>query len=233
MSSTKATLSVLWHDDHIVAVDKPAGVPSQPDKTGDASALDIVVATPGMVTRFGEVGLPHRLDRPVSGVLLIALSSRALIGLNAAFAAGSVRKEYWAVVHGTPPEQGEWVHRFKQDTGKHKVFACAPPEGREVRVHYRKLAQGDRYALISLQPVGGMFHQLRAQCSAAGFPIKGDVKYGARRGEKDRSISLHAHSVAFEHPINGEVVRVEAPAPGAPLWQALLNKAADQDVQAK
>lgn len=224
MSSTEHRLEVLWRDDHVVAVLKPAGIPSQPDKTGDASVLELAGAIPGLASRPQEVGLPHRLDRPVSGVLLVALTPQALTVLNAAFAAGAVQKEYWAIVHGAPPEQGEWVHRFMQDTGKHKAVACAAPEGREVRVHYRKLALGERYALMALRPTGGMFHQLRAQCAAAGFPIKGDVKYGARRGEPDRSIGLHARSLRFEHPVSHRIISVEAPIPSASLWKALLDK---------
>lgn len=224
MSSIEPPLLVLWRDDHIAAVLKPAGVPSQPDKTGDSSVLELVRAIPGLASRLQDVGLPHRLDRPVSGVLLVALTPQALTGLNAAFASGSVRKEYWAIVHGAPPEEGEWMHRIAHDTLKHKAVVCLPPEGREVRVHYRKLAKGDRYALLALSPEGGMFHQLRAQCAAAGHPIKGDVKYGARRGEPDRSIGLHARSLMFEHPVSNRTIAVEAPAPATPLWQALLEK---------
>ncbi|QQR86842.1 MAG: RluA family pseudouridine synthase [Flavobacteriales bacterium] len=225
MSSTEKPLEVLWRDDHVAAVLKPAGVPSQPDKTGDTSVLELVGKVPGFASQPQEIGLPHRLDRPVSGVMLLALTPQALTGLSGAFASGSVRKEYWAVVHGVPPERGEWLHRFKQDAVKHKAVPCAPSAGREVRVLYRKLAQGDRYALLALQPLGGMFHQLRAQCSAAGFPIKGDVKYGARRGEPDRSIGLHARSLSFEHPVSGKVISVEAPAPATALWKALLDVA--------
>lgn len=225
MSSTETPLQVLWRDDHLIAVLKPAGIPSQPDKTGDASVLELVGGLSGKGSRQDELGLPHRLDRPVSGVLLVATNTQALAGLNAAFAAGSVRKEYWAIVHGAPPETGEWVHRFKQDSSRHMAVVCAPTEGREVRVQFRKMVQGDRYALMVLQPIGGMFHQLRAQCSAAGFPIKGDVKYGARRGEPDRSIGLHARSLSFENPVSGNLITVEAPAPNTVLWNALLGLA--------
>lgn len=225
MSSTETPLQVLWRDDHVIAVLKPAGVPSQPDKTGDVSVVELVGNATGLPSAPPGVGLPHRLDRPVSGVLLVALSAQALAGLNAAFSTSSVRKEYWAIVHGAPPETGEWVHRFKQDTSIHKAVICAPPAGREVRVQYRRLAQGERYALVALQPVGGMFHQLRAQCSAAGYPIKGDVKYGARRGELDRSIGLHARSLSFEHPVSGNLITVEAPTPNTVLWKALLGLA--------
>lgn len=217
-------MDVLWSDAHFVVVNKPAGLPVQPDKTGDASVLDDVRAMWRSEGIDAEPGLPHRLDRPVSGVLLLTRTAEALSSINVLFARHAVRKTYWAIVAGTPPDAGTWKHRLVHDPRTHKAFVARPEqEAVDAELHFKRLAQGDRYALLELVPTGGSFHQLRAQCAAAGHPIKGDVKYGARRGEQDRSIGLHARSLEFTHPFTGVKQLVEAHAPGSPLWSALLN----------
>ncbi len=211
-------LEVLHLDPHILVVNKPGGLPSIADKTGDACLLDRVRAH---FVADTSLELPHRLDRPVSGALVIARSREALVGMNALFASRSVAKRYWAVVHGTPPDSGSWRHHLVHDARTHRSRIAPDQGGAVAELSFRKLAQGDRYALLELSPVGGVFHQLRAQCSAAGFPIKGDVKYGARRGEPDRTVALHAHTLSFVHPIDGGSLNIIAPPPRKPIWDAL------------
>ena len=211
-------MELLYEDAHLLVVNKPGGLPAQPDKTGDPSLMDALRI---QFPKDLSLELPHRLDRPVSGAILIARSQEMLAALNALFASRQVTKSYWAVVHGAPPVSGVWEHRLQHDTHHNKTRVTDSVDVEPAIVSYKKLAQGERYALIELVPQGGRFHQLRAQCGAAGSPIKGDVKYGARRGEADRTISLHARSLAFKHPITHARVDIIAPPPDTPLWKAL------------
>ncbi len=204
----------LYTDLHLLAVNKPPGVPSQPDATGDPSVLDLL----------GEqgVGLPHRLDRPVSGVLLVSRTPEALRKLNAAFAEQHVAKTYLAMVEGRLVD-AQLEHLLVHDARAHKAHVV--PTMRKGALHailrVRALNVGERYSLVEVRPEGGRFHQIRAQLSAAGHPIKGDVKYGARRGEPDRSIALHARSLKFAHPFTGAPLCIQAPLPGTGLWPRL------------
>ncbi len=219
-------VEVLWSDAHFVVVQKPAGLPVQADKTGDPSVLDVITAQWGSEGSTQLPGLPHRLDRPVTGALLLTRTAEALAAINMLFSRHAVRKTYWAIVSGVPAASGVWKHRLIQDPKTHKAYVARPEqEATDAELQFECLAQGDRYALLKLEPKGGSFHQMRAQCAAAGHPIKGDVKYGARRGEPDRSIALHARSLEFRHPFSGARQFIEAPAPSTPLWKALLSKA--------
>lgn len=215
-------IEVLFSDGHLLAVNKPGGLPAQPDLTGDPSLLD------RLKTQYdGTVfGLPHRLDRPVSGVVLLTRTPESLAAISAVFAQRGMRKMYWAIVHGSPPSVGIWEHHLAHDARARKSRVTDVAEAHTAaKLRFRRLAQGERYALLELVPEGGHFHQLRAQCAAAGHPIKGDVKYGARRGEPDRTIALHARSLAFVHPFTRADVRIEAPSPDGVLWRALFSLA--------
>ncbi|MDX9749856.1 MAG: RluA family pseudouridine synthase [Flavobacteriales bacterium] len=205
----------MHHDAVLCAVWKPAGIPVLPDRTGDPDLRTMVRARPG----HDRVEPPHRIDRPVSGVVLFALDAPTLAALNQAFRAGRVRKTYWAIVEGRPGQELVVAHRLVHDPRGHRARAAA--DGRPVRLTATPIAQGDRYTLMEVVPEGGAFHQVRAQLALAGFPIKGDVKYGARRGEADRSIALHARSVSLRHPATGAELVVVAPPPEGRLWQAL------------
>ncbi len=219
-------MEVLWGDAHFVVIQKPAGLPVQADKTGDPSVLDVIAAQWHSEGSAQLPGLPHRLDRPVTGALLLTRTAEALAAINMLFARHAVRKTYWAIVSGTPAASGVWKHRLVHDHRTHKAYSARPEqEATDAELNFECLAQGDRYALLKLEPKGGAFHQLRAQCAAAGHPIKGDVKYGARRGEADRSIALHARSLEFMHPFSGVRQFIEAPAPATSLWNAFLGKA--------
>lgn len=213
-------MQVLHEDAEVVAVNKPGGMPSVPDQSGDASALHALreVFGPG-------VELPHRLDRPVSGVLLAARTPEALRALSAAFAGGAVAKVYHAIVHGLLEGEGTWEAVLTHDARARKAHVTNGGAGRAVRLAWRGLRTGERYTLLELRPEEGAFHQLRAQCAAAGHPIKGDVKYGARRGERDRSIALHAAAIRFTHPATGRVVSITAPPPDTTLWRAFTSGA--------
>ncbi len=226
MSSTETTdqpvLNILYRDENLCVVNKAAGIPVQPDGTGDPSLLDLLAEH----VRPQTPGLIHRLDRPVSGVVMFSLDAPTLRTMNDQFKQRKVQKQYWAIVEGIW-EGGERVleHWLDHDTKAKKSRIATEQKGEAARLKVKLLSQGDRFALVEVVPQGGAFHQIRAQLAAAGHPIKGDVKYGARRGEKDRSISLHARSVAFHHPMTDEHLELAAPPRTDGIWLPLLDKA--------
>ncbi len=219
MSSTEP-IEILFKDDHLSIVNKPSGIPVQPDGTGDPSLLDRLSEQ----LRSSSIGLVHRIDRPVSGVVLFALDPHTLRIMNEQFKERRVKKIYWAIVEGKWEGSERMLeHWLEHDPKAKKARISKKSEGQPSRLKGRLLAQGDRFALIEVIPEGGAFHQIRAQLAAASHPIKGDVKYGARRGEKDRSISLHARSIEFHHPATDELVRIEAPARTDGIWPVLVG----------
>ncbi|MCK6693298.1 MAG: RNA pseudouridine synthase [Thermoanaerobaculia bacterium] len=211
---------ILFEDTLLLALNKPPGMPAQPDKTGDESAL-----------QWGEAHCRqalhpvHRLDRPASGVLLLAKTPAAMTLLQRQFQQHTVEKDYLAVVGAPPPmPEDTLVHFLQKNTAKNRtdVFPEERPETERAELHYRLLGSSERYHLLLIRLITGRHHQIRAQLAAIGCPIKGDVKYGFRRGNRDRSIHLHAWRLAFEHPGSGEWMIVEAPAPeGDPVWAAM------------
>ncbi|MBX2980399.1 MAG: RluA family pseudouridine synthase [Flavobacteriales bacterium] len=235
MSSTEGApaLEVLHQDVDLCVVLKPGGMPAQPDPTGSPSAIEVATRQSGAE----RLWLVHRLDRPVAGVLLFARNAKAAAGLDAQFRSNSVDKRYWALVEGRfelDAERStygytELKHHLRHDTKAKSARVAAPGErgARAVVIHVRPMAFGDRYTLVEVVPQGGAFHQIRAQLAAAGHAIKGDVKYGARRGASDRSIALFARSLEFIHPSSGKTMRLEAPAPQAPPWDTLVRSAMD------
>ena len=176
------------------------------------------------------LGVVHRLDRPVSGVVVFARTSKALARLNAMFASKEeIRKTYWAIVQTPPLSGGDWeevTHWLTRNEQQNKSYAYdhEVPHSKKAVLRYRQIAQGDRYALLEVQLLTGRHHQIRCQLSAMGCPIKGDLKYGARRSNPDGSISLHARRVEFIHPVSKEPICVEAPVPEDPLWEALSTE---------
>ena len=226
-------MEVLYEDNHIIIVNKASGEIVQGDKTGDTPLSDIVkgyikekYAKPGAVF----LGVVHRLDRPVSGVVVFARTSKALARLNAMFASKEeIRKTYWAIVQTPPLSGGHWeevTHWLTRNEQQNKSYAYdhEVPHSKKAILRYRSIAQGDRYALLEVQLLTGRHHQIRCQLSAMGCPIKGDLKYGARRSNSDGSISLHARRVEFIHPVSKEPICVEAPVPEDPLWEALSTE---------
>ncbi|MDE6160571.1 MAG: RluA family pseudouridine synthase, partial [Muribaculaceae bacterium] len=221
---------VLYEDNHIVIEKKAPGDIFQGDKTGDeplsakvAAWIKEKYAKPGNVF----VGVAHRLDRPVGGVVVFAKTSKALARLNEMFRTGAVHKRYWAITRGTPtPHEGELTHYITTTERNNKSYASPTPRpgAKEARLRYRQLAEGDRYRLIEVELLTGRKHQIRVQLSAIGCPIRGDLKYGDKRSNPDGSISLLAHEIRFTHPVSGKDIHVVAPVPADPLWQALASR---------
>ncbi|WKZ66400.1 MAG: RluA family pseudouridine synthase [Flavobacteriales bacterium] len=210
---------VLLEDAHLLAVSKPAGLPVQGDPTGDADLLTLLRRE----RKEPALELAHRIDRPVSGVVLLARTPEANAAVHALFRERRMEKRYWAIVEGRIDASSVLLeHHLMHDERNRRTRIANQGDGEPARTHVKLLAQGDRYALVECMPEGGAFHQIRAQLAAWGHPIMGDVKYGARRALKDRSIGLHARSLRFEHPFTGAEVRVEATAPEAMPWPALV-----------
>ena len=219
----RAMLDVLYEDNHCLVVCKPAGLLSQADVTGDLSLVDLVKQD--LNDRFNKpgnvyLGLIHRLDRPVSGVVLLARTSKAADRLSAQFRSGTIQKTYWAWVEGKFNEaEGEWVDHLLKDAGRNVVETVEADEGgKEARLHVRLIAQASRTSLVELKPHTGRSHQLRVQLASRGWPIVGDKKYGASRSffatDGGPRIALHAYSLVFKHPITQQSIEVTAPIPG-------------------
>ena len=218
-------MEVLYEDNHIIIVNKDAGEIVQGDKTGDRPLSDQVKAyIKEKYAKPGEVflGVVHRLDRPVSGVVVFARTSKALTRLNEMFRTGKVQKTYHAIVGNCPAEpQATLSHWLTRNEKQNKAYAH-PREvkgSKQAVLDYQLLASSERYHLVEVHLHTGRHHQIRCQLAAIGCPIKGDLKYGAPRSNPDGSICLHARSVAFEHPVSHQLIRVEAPYPERiPLW---------------
>ncbi len=214
------SLQVLYEDNHCLAVNKPAGMPSQADESGAEPLVEIAAdeirhryRKPGNV----YVGLVHRLDRPTSGVVLLARTSKAASRLSAQFHEGTIEKLYWAIVEGSlAADEGTWVDRLVKDRGSNTSRAVEG-EGREARVDFRVLGRGGGTTWIELRPATGRSHQLRVQLASRGLPILGDLKYGAckrvKASDGGHRIALHARSLRFTHPTRAEEISIEAPVP--------------------
>lgn len=223
-------MTVLYEDNHLIIVNKQAGEIVQGDKTGDTPLSEIVrewikdkYCKPGNVF----LGVVHRLDRPVSGIVLFAKTSKALPRLNKLFAEHSkVRKTYWAIVQQQPPQhQGtltHWLTRQERNNTA-KAYDREVPGAKKAVLDYELIASGERYHLLEIHLHTGRHHQIRCQLAKIGCPIKGDLKYGAQRSNPDGSISLHARSLELEHPVSHELISVTAPVPDEKLWNVLSN----------
>jgi 23S rRNA pseudouridine1911/1915/1917 synthase len=219
------SLDILYEDNHCVAVAKPAGMLVQPDRTGDATLLDAV--RDDLRHRHGKPGnvfaVPvHRLDRPVTGVVLFARTSKAASRLTAQFRAATVAKTYRALVEGEPPAEAFLEHALLKDGVTNRVRVVAPetPGARLARLRYRVVSRHPAGVLLEVHPETGRAHQIRVQLATCGFPIVGDLRYGSKRG-LGASIALHAAVLAFDHPTRGERIVVESPLPAA--WRSLLD----------
>ena len=223
------TPEILYEDNHVIAVNKPPGVLVQGDKTGDTSILDTVKAF--LKERDGKpgnvfLGLPHRLDRPTSGVLILAKTSKALSRLAASFRDRDVSKIYWAVVESPPGEPaGELTGWLKKDgrTNTSRQVKEGTPGAKEARLRYRILGASDRYWLLEVELLTGRHHQIRVQLSAMGCVIRGDLKYGAKRSNKNGGIHLHARYLETAHPTLKERLKITAPTPEDGVWNAFAE----------
>lgn len=218
-------MNVLYEDNHIIIINKAAGEIVQGDKTGDKSLCDTMkqyikekYAKPGNVF----IGLPHRLDRPVSGVVVFAKTSKALERLNGMFRDGNVKKIYWAITKGKPLKaEGEISSWILRNEKMNKSFSY-PKEvkgSKHALLSYTLKATSQNYNLIEVELKTGRHHQIRCQLASIGCPIKGDLKYGAQRSNPDGSISLHARYIEFIHPVSKQLIQVTAPVPADRLWQ--------------
>lgn len=224
-------LLILYEDNHIIAVNKMPADIVQADRTGDPTLADRVRDhIRRKHGKKGEVflGIPHRLDRPTSGIVLFARTSKALARLNELFREGGVKKTYWAMVCEKPStETGALVHHLRRNPVQNKSYAStsASAGSKEARLAYRLLFSLERYHLLEIELETGRHHQIRAQLAAIGCTIKGDLKYGAPRSNPGGGIHLHAREVAFLHPVRKEMVRIVADPPPDPLWDAALARA--------
>ena len=221
-------VNVIFEDNHLIAVAKKAGDIVQGDKTGDVPLSDMVKAyLKEKYHKPGEVflGVVHRLDRPVSGVVLFARTSKALPRLNKMFAEHqAVRKTYLAIVANRPPEpQGTLTHWLTRNEKQNlaRAYDREVPNSKKAVLDYRLVAQSERYYLLEIELHTGRHHQIRCQLAKMGCPIRGDLKYGAPRSNPDGSISLHAWRLSLEHPVSHVSLTIEAPVPEERLWQEI------------
>jgi len=217
-------IKLIYEDNHIIAVNKPAGLLVQGDKTKDQSLIDLTKLflkkkynKPGNVF----VGLPHRIDRPTSGAVLLSKTSKSLSRLNNLFKEKKIKKKYWVIVKKKlEKKSGSLIHYLKKNQKKNKSFVSnEKKEGflkSELEYHFLKKLKN--YFLYEIKLITGRHHQIRAQLSHLGSPIKGDIKYGSKRTNKDGSISLHAREINFTHPIKKEEITITAPLPKNGIW---------------
>jgi 23S rRNA pseudouridine1911/1915/1917 synthase len=226
MHSTKENLHVLFEDNHIIIVNKRSGDITQGDKTGDKPLSDIVKEYVKVkYNKAGNVflGVVHRLDRPTSGVIIFARTSKALERLNKMLRDKTIRKTYWAIVKGTPKKEKDTLINFLKKNPKNNkssVYNKEITDSKKAILHYNVIKKLDNYSLIEIDLETGRHHQIRAQLSFIGFPIKGDLKYGFNRSNKDGSIHLHARKIVFTHPVSKEEISVIAPSPNEVIWNA-------------
>ena len=221
---------ILYEDNHLLIVNKRCGDLVQPDPSGESALEDQIKgfikkrdAKPGEVF----LGVVHRIDRPVSGAVIFAKTSKALARLNEMIREGRIHQVYWARTEATPdPESGELCHYILRDGKTNRSRACDAPKGdaKQARLRYATLGAGTNYTLVEVELLTGRHHQIRAQLSKIGCPIRGDLKYGARRSLPGGGISLHSRRVEFEHPVRREPLSVTAPVPaGDNLWAYFEN----------
>jgi 23S rRNA pseudouridine1911/1915/1917 synthase len=218
-------MQVVYEDNHIIVVYKESGEIVQGDKTGDTPLAETVkayikekYAKPGAVF----LGVVHRLDRPVSGLVVFARTSKALSRLNDMFRKGEVHKTYWALVQNQPAlPEGTLEHWLTRNEKQNKSYAYPRevPGSKKAILKYRLIGQSERYFLLEINLLTGRHHQIRCQLSAMGCPIKGDLKYGSKRSNADGSISLLSHRIDFIHPVSKEYIVVESPLPVDNIWQ--------------
>ena len=213
---------ILYKNNQLIAFNKPPAIAVQPDKTGDKALIDLAE-----IYCKSRLQLIHRIDRPASGVVLFGKTKKAVVSLNEQFQKRKVEKIYLAVV-GQKPEspQGELIHHLVKNGRKNQSVIVSKPtsSSKEAILIYNHVGSIERYHLLKVQLVTGRHHQIRAQLGVIGCPIKGDVKYGFRRGNRDRSIHLHCWKMRFRHPVSGEMIELTAPLPEDPVWEAFKDQ---------
>ena len=220
-------MKIVYEDNHVIIASKRSGEIVQGDKTGDRTLADDVkeyikekYAKPGNVF----LGVTHRLDRPVWGLVVFAKTSKALARLNDMFRNGEVHKTYWAICQNAPAEpEATLTHWITRNEKQNKSYAYdrEVPGSKKAVLHYRTISRSERYTLVEIELMTGRHHQIRCQLAKIGCPIKGDLKYGARRSNPDSSISLLARKVEFIHPVSKERICVESQVPDDNLWREI------------
>lgn len=222
-------MTVLYEDNHLMVVNKEPGEIVQGDKTGDEPLVETLKRW--LKEKYGKpgnvfLGVVHRLDRPVGGVVVFAKTSKALTRLNEMFRKGEVHKTYWALTRNKPALPAarlvNWITTVEK-TNKSTAHARPVAGAKEAALSYAHRASSDRYHLLEVNLETGRKHQIRVQLSAAGMPVKGDLKYGDKRSNPDGSISLLARRIRFEHPVSHEMIDITAPLPSDKLWQAFAD----------
>lgn len=226
-------MTVLYEDNHIIAVNKTCNEIVQSDKTGDTPLSEIVKAyIKEKYNKPGEVflGVTHRLDRPTSGVVLFARTSKALTRLNEMFKSHEqIKKTYWAIVQGAPKVPEARLENYlvrNESQNKSYIAKLGAKDAKLAVLTYKTLVLGDHYTLLEVNLETGRHHQIRCQLAAIGCPIKGDLKYGAKRSNADGGISLHARQIEFIHPVSKQHICITAPVPDDALWRALTTQIA-------
>ena len=220
-------MNVLYEDNHLIIVNKASGEIVQGDKTGDSPLSDTVkLWLKEKYNKPGNVfcGVAHRLDRPVTGIVVFAKTSKALSRLNEMFKNKEVKKTYWAIVKNRPEkEEAELHHYLVRNEKQNKSYAYDKEKGgsKLAILHYKLLSSSEKYNLLEIGLQTGRHHQIRSQLSKIGCPIKGDLKYGFDRSNPDGSISLHSRRVSFIHPVSKELIEVTAPVPDERLWKVM------------
>ncbi len=222
-------MTVVYEDNHIIVVNKAPSEIVQGDKTGDEALSETVkrylkekYSKPGNVF----LGVVHRLDRPVSGLVVFAKTSKALARLNEMFRSGEIKKSYWALVKNVPEKpEGELVHYLVRNEKQNKSYAYdrEVPRSKKAVLHYRLIGRSENYCLLEVDLKTGRHHQIRCQLAKMGCPIKGDLKYGFPRSNPDGSISLHARKITFIHPVSKEKIELTAPVPDDNLWRSFCS----------
>jgi 23S rRNA pseudouridine1911/1915/1917 synthase len=226
--SHKDNLQVIYEDNHIIAINKRSGDIVQGDKTGDKPLSDVVkeyikdkYKKPGNV----YLGTVHRLDRPTTGLVLFAKTSKVLPRLNKLFLTKDISKTYWALVKKAPSKSNDslinWLKKNPKNN-KSTAYLKEIPESKKAILHYSTLKKLDNYTLLEIKLETGRHHQIRVQLSTIGSPIKGDLKYGFDRSNKDGSISLHARFIEFIHPVTKEPIKITANLPNDVIWNACI-----------
>ncbi len=226
--SHKDNLQILFEDNHLIIVNKRVGDIVQGDKTGDKPLSDIVKEyikqkfnKPGAVF----LGVVHRLDRPTSGIVVFARTSKALVRMNALFSERETKKCYWAVVKNKPPQlQDSLLHYISRNEKNNtsKAHLKVVPDSKMASLDYKIIQELNHYFVLEIQLHTGRHHQIRAQLAAIGSPIKGDLKYGFDRSNPDGGIHLHAQKLVFLHPVSKENLEIVAPVPNESLWNSLV-----------
>jgi 23S rRNA pseudouridine1911/1915/1917 synthase len=228
MHSTKDTLEILFEDNHLLIVNKKSGDIVQADKTGDKPLSEVVKEyIKEKYNKPGDVflGVIHRLDRPTSGIIIFARTSKALERLNKMLRERNVSKTYWAVIKNNPKNTKDTlIHFLKKNPKNNKstVFKKEAEGSKKAILHYTIIKNLKNYSLLEIDLETGRHHQIRAQLSFIGSPIKGDLKYGAYRSNKDGSIHLHARKINFTHPVSKKIITIIAPVPNEVIWNACM-----------